>query len=95
MVRHRPPRHTSLSVEHQCFFKTKAKKVTPFYCHQRVSYVAMVFNETGNFNQRLSTTLGLGIALEMRKHWGLSLDLGIAPLWWGLYNGRNCIPTTT
>ena len=25
----------------------------------------------------------------MRKHWGLSLYLGIAPLWWGLHNGRN------
>ncbi len=82
-------RHTSLSVEQQYFFKTKAQKVTPFYCQQRVSYVDEQYTSFGSHYQRLSTTLGLGIALEMRKHWGLSLDLGIAPIWWGLYNGRN------
>lgn len=84
-----PPRHTSVSVEHQYFFKTKAKKVTPFYCLQRVAYVETTSAELERRKQRLSTTLGLGIALEMRKHWGLSLDVGIAPIWWGLSNGRN------
>ena len=47
---------------------------------------------SGDFSghyQRLSTTLGLGIALEMRKHGRPSLDLGIAPAWWELNNGRN------
>ena len=54
-----PVSHTRLSVEHQYFFKTKAKKVTPFYCLQRVSYVDEKHTLFGSYYQRLSTTLEL------------------------------------
>lgn len=81
--------HTSISVEHSYFFKTEAKKVTPFYIRQSVGYVVNDHVDTGGFYQRLLATLALGIALEMKKHWGLSLDAGIAPIFWGRNNGRN------
>ncbi len=82
------PRHTSISVEHQYFFKTKAKKVTPFYCAQRGAFMDQKHGDSGTHSQFLFTTLALGIALEMRKHWGLSLDVGISTYWWGQHNGR-------
>lgn len=81
--------HTSFSVEHLYFFKTKTKRVTPFYFRQGVTYAEQKFSGTEHNQQGLYTTLALGIALDMKKHWGLSLDVGVAPVWWGRSNGRN------
>lgn len=81
---------TTFSLNHQYFFKTSSRQVTPFYLRTGFTYREdnhYYFNaitqnfEAGSAKTFLIASLAPGIAIDFKRHWGFSFDAGLGVFW--------------